>query len=176
MISSTTKRIVDKDKLKEELSKDFFLVVLDYDHNHDEDVLNTIVESGNAGRCEILVNEVCFPNCPKRIEHYTMQSRFQLEFDTSQSYPCLVSTAPRDFNECMKRPAFISDTQIGSYIERGFNQFKIAGRGMPESYVIDSYVYFLAKPEYRDIVRNKINTSLRDLRIQASSGGKGKRI
>ena len=76
----------------------------------------------------------------------------------------------------MKRPAFISDIQIGSYIERGFNQFKIAGRGMPESYVIDSYVYFLAKPEYRDIVRNKINTSLRDLRIQASSGGKGKRI
>ena len=176
MISSTTKRIVDKDKLKEELSKDFFLVVLDYDLNHDEDVLNTITESGNAGRVEILVNEVCFPNCPKRIEHYTMQSRFQLEFDTSQSYPCLVSTAPRDFNECMKRPAFISDTQISSYIERGFNQFKIAGRGMPESYVIDSYVYFLAKPEYRDIVRNKINTSLRDLRIQASSGGKGKRI
>ena len=80
------------------------------------------------------------------------------------------------FNECMKRPAFISEDQIGSYIERGFNQFKIAGRGMPESYVIDSYVYFLAKPEYRDIVRNKINTSLRDLRIQASSGGKGKRI
>lgn len=176
MISSTTKRIVDKEKLAEELAKDFFLVVLDYDLNHDESVLDQIVSSGNAGKVEILVNEVCFPNCPKRIEHYTMQSRFQLEFDTSQTYPCLVSTAPRDFNECMKRPAFISDEQIGSYIKRGFNQFKIAGRGMPESYVIDSYVYFLAKPEYRDIVRNKINTSLRDLRIQASSGGKGKRI
>ena len=113
MISSTTKRIVDKDKLAEELAKDFFLVVLDYDLNHDENVLDQIVSSGNAGKVEILVNEVCFPNCPKRIEHYAMQSRFQLEFDTSQTYPCLVSTAPRDFNECMKRPAFISEVSTG---------------------------------------------------------------
>ena len=38
-ITSTTKRINDPDKLLEELGKDFFLVVLDYDLNHNEDVL-----------------------------------------------------------------------------------------------------------------------------------------
>ena len=32
----------------------------------------------------------------------------------------------------MNRPAFIKDNEIGSYIDRGFRQFKIAGRGMPE--------------------------------------------
>ena len=175
-ISSTTKRIIDPDKLLEELDKDFFLVVLDYDLNHNEDVLNRIVESGNAGRCEILVNEVCFPNCPKRAEHYAQQSRMQLEFDTSASYPCLVSNAPRDFEECMKRPAFIKDTDIGSYIDRGFRHFKIAGRGMPESYTIDSYIYFLVKPEYRNLVRNKIETSLRDLKNQAAAGAAKRRL
>ena len=70
----------------------------------------------------------------------------------------------------MDRPAFIKDTEIGSYIEKGFRNFKIAGRGMPESYVIDSYIYFLVRPEYRDVVRKKINTSLRDLRNRAQAG------
>ena len=175
-ISSTTKRITDPEKLVEELDKDYFLVVLDYDLNHDENVLESIAKSGNAGRCEILVNEVCFPNCPKRIEHYTQQSRMQLEFDTSVTYPCLVSNAPRNFEECMKRPAFIKDTEIGSYIERGFRQFKIAGRGMPESYVIDSYVYFLAKPEYREIVRKRFETELREIKNQAAAGAAKRRL
>ena len=170
MISSTTKRITDKEMLIEELNKDYFLVVLDYDLNHDEEVLDRIVFSGNAGRCEILGNEVCFPNCPKRKEHYEQQSRLQLEYDSSVSFPCLVSSAPRNFEECKNRPAFISDEEIGSYIEKGFNQFKIAGRGMPESYLIDSYVYFLAKPECREEVRRRMTESVTDLRKKAAQG------
>ena len=74
----------------------------------------------------------------------------------------------------MDRPAFIKDTEIGSYIERGFRQFKIAGRGMPESYVLESYLYFLVKPEYRNIAKSKFETQLRDLRNRASQGS-GKR-
>ena len=42
MISSTTKRIVDADALKQELDKDYYLVVLDYDLNHNEAVLEAI--------------------------------------------------------------------------------------------------------------------------------------
>ncbi len=176
VISSTTKRITDPGKLTEEFEKDYFLVVLDYDLNHNEEVLENIVSSGNAGRCEILVNEVCYPGCPKRAEHYEQQSRMQLEYDPMTTFPCPNVQTPRTFSECMDRPAFIKDTEIASYIERGFRQFKIAGRGMPEDYVIDSYVYFLAKPEYRDIVRNKINTSLRDLRSKAQVSAQKRKI
>ena len=176
MISSTTKRITDPEKLKEELDKDFFLVVLDYDLNHDEAVLDSIVESGKAGKCEILVNEVCFPHCPKRAEHYEQQSRMQLEFDNTTPFPCLNVQNPRTFAECMDRPAFIKDTEIGSYIDRGFRHFKIAGRGMPESYLVDSYVYFLAKPECRDLVRNEIISSLSDLRAKITAGGAKRKI
>ncbi len=68
LISSTTKRITDVKGLREELDKDYFLVVLDYDLNHNEEVLSAIQDK--AYRIEILVNEVCYPGCPKRSEHY----------------------------------------------------------------------------------------------------------
>lgn len=176
MISSTTKRITDREKLLEEFQKDYFLVVLDYDLNHDEEVLSQIVESGNAGRCEILVNEVCYPGCPKRKEHYEQQSRLQLEYDTVTTFPCPNIQTPRKFSECMDRPAFIKDTEIGSYIERGFRQFKIAGRGMPEDYLLESYLYFLVRPEYRSMVKSKLETQLRDLRNRVAQGPAKRRI
>ena len=157
-ISSTTKRIVDADSLKQELSKDYYLVVLDYDLNHNEDVLNAI--KPHADRVEILVNEVCYPGCPKRTEHYVQQSQLQLEYDPYTPFPCPNLTAPRAFAECMDRPAFISNEQIGDYIEKGFVNFKIAGRGMPLEYAKDSYLYFLVKDEHKAFIKEKVDVLL----------------
>jgi hypothetical protein len=38
----------------------------------------------------------------------------------------------------------------------GYEHFKIEGRTMHPLNVVESYVYYLAKPEYRDMVRLKL--------------------
>ncbi len=161
VISSTTKRITSLEEIKAELNKDYHLVVLDYDLNHEEDVLKELEPC--ADKIEILVNEICTPGCPKRAEHYRAESLSQLEFDKDTTFQCPHQNAKRGFSECMKRPAFIKNEEIDSYIERGYVNFKIAGRGLSPDFLMDSYSYFLVKEEYRDFIRNKMNQILMDL-------------
>lgn len=158
VISSTTKRMTDMEGLKAEFQKDYYLVVLDYDLNHKEEVLAEL--QPYADRTEILVNEICYPGCPKRAEHYRDESKAQLEYDILSKFQCPNKATPRVFEECMKRPAFISNEQIGAYIEKGYVNFKIVGRGLPMDFVKDSYLYFLVKDEEREFIREKINTLL----------------
>lgn len=161
VISSTTKRLTDPAAIKAEVEKDYYLVVLDYDLNHNEEVLKELEPV--ADKIEILVNEICAPNCPKRAEHYRAESLSQLEFDQTTDFKCPHQNAKRGFNESMKRPAFISNEEIGSYIERGYVNFKIVGRGLSPEFLMDSYAYFLAKDEHREFIRNKMNQTLIDL-------------
>ena len=134
-------------------------MVLDYDLNHDEETLKLL--EPHSDRIEILVNEVCTPGCPRRAEHYAQQSRAQLEFDVNDLFDCPNTNKRKSFAECMKRPAFISNEEIDSYIDRGFVNFKIAGRGMPQDYVMDSYLYFLVKDEQREFIKGRIENLLR---------------
>lgn len=174
LISSTTKRITDLESLQAELAGDYYLVVLDYDLNHDERALEAI--SPQAGRVEILVNEVCYPGCPMREEHYRQQSRLQLEYDIHTGFPCPNQTRQRTFSECMERPAFITNEQIGGYIEKGFCNFKIAGRGMPLEYVEESYLYFLVREESRDYIRGKVDGLLAQFKAAAQGAGRKKNV
>lgn len=162
IISSTTKRILNPDSLIEELNKDYFLVVLDYDFNHNEKVIDMV--KPYADRIEILVNETCQPGCPKRTEHYKEISRYQLEFDNRIQFPC-TDTDPnkRTFAGCQKRPSFMTNEDIERYIDMGFRNFKIVGRGEPKEFLIDSYIYFLVKEDSRDFIRNHIMNTLLQL-------------
>ncbi|MBQ3898266.1 MAG: hypothetical protein II741_00335 [Lachnospiraceae bacterium] len=167
-ISSTTKRITSAEKLKEELDKDYFMVVLDYDLNHDEEVLKSLEPV--AERVEILVDEICFPGCPKRLAHYRDESLKQLEYEIAAPFDCPNKQQTKSFSDCMARPAFISNTDIESYIDRGFENFKLVGRGLPQSLVIDSYVYYLAKPDKQDFIRDQIAKRLAALQAAAKAG------
>ena len=53
----------------------------------------------------------------------------------------------------MKRPAFMSVEEVKRYADRGFQNFKIVGRGLPKQFVLDSYLYFMVKEEYQESVR-----------------------
>lgn len=160
-ISSTTKRIKDLDELKKEFEKDYELVVLDYDLNHDENALKEL--EPYADRIEILVDEICFPNCKKRIDHYKEESRCQLTFDKGDCFDCLNTKQKPSFEIAKTRPHFISADQVSEYVDRGFCNFKLIGRGLPMDMVIESYVYYLAKEEEREWVTKRIRTTLQKI-------------
>lgn len=161
-VSSTTKRIRSLEALEEELKKDFFMAVLDYDLNHNEEVLKAL--EPEASRVEILVDEICFPNCPKRSEHYKEESYHQLRFDKGKPFDCPnIKTMP-SFEDCKKRPAFISNEEIGDYIERGYVNFKLVGRGLPEKVLVDSLMYYFVKEDEREFILGRLEKDLRKLR------------
>lgn len=157
-ISSTTKRIKDFDTLQKEFEKDYYMVVLDYDLNHDEEVLKAL--EPEAERVEILVDEICFPGCPKRTAHYKDEALMQLTYSKGTMFDCPNRKTMPSFKECMKRPAFISKEQMDSYIDRGFVNFKLVGRGLPIEMVKESYLYYLVKDEDREFIRKKMEEAL----------------
>lgn len=160
-ISSTTKRIVTLEGMKEELARGYYMVVLDYDLNHDEETLTAL--EAEADRVEILVDEICYPNCPKRTEHYRDESLRQLTFDKGNVFECPNKKTVPSFAECMKRPSFISNEEIDDYINRGYVNFKLVGRGLPQEMLMDSYMYYLVKDEHRDFIRTKIEKTMKAL-------------
>ena len=160
-ISSTTKRIKTLEAMKEEMQKDYYMVVLDYDLNHDKKVLSDLEPF--ADRVEILVDEICFPNCPKRSAHYKSQSLLQLEYESSKPFDCPNIKTKPTFNVCKSRPSFISNEEIGSYIDKGFVNFKLVGRGLPNDMVLDSYMYYLVKDEEREFIEKKLKSILSKL-------------
>lgn len=162
IISSTTKRITDLVTLLSEMTSDYKLVVLDYDLNKDEDVLDAL--SPVANRVEILVDEICYPSCEKRQLHYEDEARAQLSFDKGTVFNCPNRTTPPSFKECMKRPSFISKEEIASYIDRGFVNFKLVGRGLPQDMVIESYMYYLVKDEEREFIKDRFNKALQSIK------------
>lgn len=159
-ISSTTKRLTNVEDVRAELEKGYLLVVLDYDLNHNEEILKEL--EPEADRIELLVDEICFPNCPLRKKHYADESKAQIENDTKSRFHCPNREKRPCFAESMKRPAFIGNDDIGKYIDRGYRNFKLVGRGLPFDMVLDSYIYYLIKEEYQKQVRAEILRLLGD--------------
>ncbi len=166
-ISSTTKRITDPEALKKELEKDYFMVVLDYDLNHDETVLKSL--EPEAQRVEILVDEICFPNCPKRLEHYRDEGEKQLQYEVAPPFDCPNRQQKKSFQDCKNRPAFISKEALSDYIDRGFENFKLVGRGLPIELVMESYLYYLVREEEQEFIRREITKSLQNAAMKRTA-------
>lgn len=173
LVSSTVKQIEDYDQLMEEFKKDYKLVVLDYNWNNDFEKLEKIPQELRS-RCEILINPYCTPHCKRRKEHYEVLGRCQRRCSDSvmnssislfskgkdggshikeaNDFKC--PNTAFNFYQIMDFSTFVSRENIyGKYLEMGFNNFKIEGRVLYPANVAESFVYYMVKPEYRDIVR-----------------------
>lgn len=165
LTSSTCKRITDVDKLREEMKKDYSIVVLDYDFNNKFDILETIPDKE---RIEILVNACCEPACKKRTEHYRILGLRQIAVCEQLaknrtkkinlkdcSLPDMYCKyADRSIFEIKELSTHISPDDIWEkYVPMGFSQFKIEGRTTKRLNLLETYMYYMIKPEYRDEVR-----------------------
>lgn len=172
--SSTCKRITDADRLYEEIGKDYHIVVIDYDLNHNFEVLEKIPDKS---KCELLVNACCNPGCVHRSHHYQTLGLEQIAYaNHARKYPDIPFDADRFFREhpessaefecqCVNRTIFeakklknhITPEEIWEkYVPMGFNQFKIEGRTTGVFNLLETYLYYMAKPEYRDELRLKM--------------------
>lgn len=166
--SSTCKEIKDMSKLNEELNKDYNIVVLDYNLNNKWDLLNQIE---HKEKCELLVNSVCVPNCPRRGEHYRFvseQERTELrnrkrpanaQQEISRWY-CEYGENASIYRSKTLETHISPDDIWEKYVPNGFSNFKIEGRTANLFLLIDTYAYYFAKPEYRDEMRFVLTANL----------------
>lgn len=165
LTSSTCKQIENIDSVKEELAKDYKYVVLDYNFNNKFDQLEQIDEKDRS-RCEVLVNACCTPHCKRRGEHYRSIGQDQIDeweykrnnvlskksFKPTTPFTC--SYMNNDLYNILEYETYISPEAIfEKYIPMGYCNFKIEGRTIPDISLLEYYVHYMAKPEYKDVVR-----------------------
>ena len=148
VISSTTKCLRTREAVLQELEKDYYLVVLDSAFNNTDELF----QMERKDKIELLVNHYCMDDCPNRTEHYDVVGRCQLEFSEIKFNKC--TNINRNFYQIMQNRSFITtDNLYGRYANAGFSHFKIDGRAFNKFKVLESYMYYLVRPEYRDEVR-----------------------
>lgn len=165
--SSTCKQIEDPAQLAEELKKDYSLVVLDYNLNNRFDILEKLPHKEKA---ELLINACCIPHCPRRGEHYASIGREQIRYYETKKKDPAADFKFKDFPceqvrlhlyDTVKYPTHISPELIyGKYVPMGYANFKIEGRSVPDINVLENYVYYMARPEYKDKVRLELLIAL----------------
>lgn len=166
LTSSTCKRLDDGERLAAELEKDHHIVVVDYDLNNRFDILEKLP---NKEKCEFLVNSNCRPKCPDRAQHYYNVGLQQIGYSNhvrkypDQPYDPIVfgdgknQNCPfftRDIFDIRTLSTNIRPDDIWEkYLPMGFDQFKIEGRMAGLFNLIETYIYYMARPEYADRAR-----------------------
>lgn len=153
--SSTCKEIKDVDEINREMERDYKYVVLDYNFNNKWDILDKIERKD---KLEVLVNTLCEPGCKRRGEHYRQIAKDQKTMLLNRTLPADKQIPIKhwhcDYGEynCVHTiqdyPTFISPEDIWEkYIPAGINNFKIEGRTGNLFSLIDTYCFFMLKPE-----------------------------
>lgn len=147
-IVSTTLRVSDVNKINEITEKN--LLVPDYSIVNNFKILSQLK---NVHNIELLCAEPCHVNCQYRHLHQANSDAVQ-RYLTGQRFECPYGEYRKTLKELMDHPNYISlDKMRKEYKEIGINQFKISGRQSDPMTVIEHYVNYLIKPEYKDEVR-----------------------
>lgn len=153
---STTREILDAVQLTDALER-FDMVVLNYNLNKDHAFLDKV---GHADRLEVMANELCNPGCPHRREHYLHNSADQLAERITEFRRC--NLAGKDFFKMAPAsPTILTNDDVRELNRRyGVPRFKLVGRGVAGDVNLESYLYYLVRPEHRAGLRHAVSTML----------------
>ena len=152
LVLSTTREITDIEALNDALER-FDYVVLNYNLNKDYDF---IAQVAHPERLEVMVNEVCAPNCPVRQKHYEHESRDQLNGESTLfSEEC--GRPKVDFTELFDGPiVFANEEVVRLRADYGIRHFKIVGRNRKREKLVGILLYYLVRPEHHEDVRQML--------------------
>ena len=149
LVLSTTREITDIEALNDALER-FDYVVLNYNMNKDYDF---IAQIAHPERLEVMVNELCAPNCPVRRQHYEHESRDQLNGE-STLFRGECRRPKADLADLFSGPVVLSNEEVARLrVDYGIRNFKIVGRNRTREKLVDVLLYYLVKPEYHADVR-----------------------
>lgn len=156
-ISSTTKDIEDVAAINEEAVR-FDRVVLNYNLTRSKGVISQIA---HPEKLEVMVNEYCTPGCPNRRRHYQHISLDQVRGSRTPFVCAFAEARPPQalgfLNGLINGSVFLRNEDVRAYAdELGVGSFKVVGRELARYDVVDSYLYYLIKPEYWYEVRDML--------------------
>lgn len=144
LVLSTTRALEDSWELNCMTGR-YDLVVLDYRRHKDSSFLKAIQE---PGKVEVMVNEFCQRTCPCRQEHYLHNSADQM-MGVMRPFEC-AAKSNAFFDHQPGHPVMFTDEEVRDMNEKfGIECYKIVGRGVSFSTVLEAYSYYLVKPSYR---------------------------
>nr|WP_297704502.1 hypothetical protein [uncultured Butyrivibrio sp.] len=159
--STTCKEIRDVETLNKELEKDYKYVVLDYNMNNQWDIIEGLE---HKEKLEVLINALCVPNCKRRGDHYKNIALNQEIMKENRTLPpekrkhiipwtCEYGDK-NNLYTIQDYCTFVSPELIWEkYVPMGINNFKIEGRTANLFSLIETYCFFMIKPEYVGQVR-----------------------
>ena len=129
--------------------KYYDLVVADY---RDVKEMAFLQEISSRNKVEIMVNESCVMGCKYRREHYELISRSQLTRTEMQAEKMC-----RYHDISLFKEAYIPiETLYNVLVPMGFINFKIRGREFSTEKLINEYMSFLVKPQFREKIRKEV--------------------
>ena len=166
--STTTYELQDREGLVDKINKltEEDMIVLPYQFNKDFELLKELEHPENI---ELLcIDEGCQDNCPYRNEHYLVTDEGTLLYKPGQFSRIDFSDVHGQCRHEGRTPYYYSNTYNqkyvikiddieNTYLPMGFNKYKISGRSSQIGMVfalIECYVNYLVKPEFRDEMRN----------------------
>ncbi len=163
--------LILRDYIKAKYSK--FSIITDFNAGIAADIYsindsvfdsNCIEQSGRK-KYQVILNNPCLDECGLKDIHIKYLSAEQINFNKNYPYfPC-EAEYNCSFETIQGRKNFISSEKLKTkYIEKGFNNFKISSEGLmytlQKEYSLDdilkSYLYYMIKPEFEEIVRVKV--------------------